>query len=64
VTTENNDQQQLMMNEIGLLNVRINDMMNQLNKTVNMLLEANQKLTAELQQLKAENDIKIDKTKP
>ncbi|MCL2642618.1 MAG: hypothetical protein FWD52_03780 [Candidatus Bathyarchaeota archaeon] len=64
MTTENNDQQQLMMNEIGLLNVRINDMMNQLNKTVNMLLEANQKLTAELQQLKAENDIKIDKTKP
>jgi hypothetical protein len=60
----NNQQQQQMMSEIGLLNMRINDMMNQLNKTVNMLLEANQKLTAELQQLKAEDNVKTEKTKP
>jgi HPt (histidine-containing phosphotransfer) domain-containing protein len=69
VVVECSDQQQrqLMLNEIGLLNVRINDMVSQLNRTVNMLLETNQKLTAELQQLKASKDntnVKAEKTKP
>jgi len=62
--TENNNQQQLMMNEVGLLNVRINDMMSQLNKTVNMLLDVNQKLMVELQQLKGASDVKTEKVNP
>jgi hypothetical protein len=41
-----------ILNEIGLLNVRINDLMNQLNKTIQLLLDENKKLTQELAQHK------------
>jgi regulator of replication initiation timing len=53
-----------LMNEIGLLNMRINDFMNQLNKTVKVLLDENQKLTAEIQQLKGEGNVKAEKKQP
>jgi regulator of replication initiation timing len=53
-----------VMNEVGLLNLRINDFMNQLNKTVKVLLDENQKLTAEVQQLKGEGNVKTAKKQP
>jgi hypothetical protein len=53
-----------LMNEIGLLNMRINDFMNQLNKTVKVLLDENQKLVAEVQQLKGEGNVKAEKKQP
>jgi hypothetical protein len=52
------------MQQIGLLNLRLNDMMNQLNMTVKVLLDENQKLAAEVQQLKGENNTKTEKRKP
>ena len=52
---------QVVMNEIGLLNVRLNDMMNQLNRTVKVLLDENQRLTAELQQAKGTDNAKSEK---
>jgi regulator of replication initiation timing len=57
---ENNQQ---LMNEIGMLNMRLNDMMNQLNRTVKMLLDENQRLATELQQLKEEGNAKAEKKK-
>ncbi|MDR0372563.1 MAG: hypothetical protein LBI79_03240 [Nitrososphaerota archaeon] len=53
-----------IMQQIGLLNLRLNDMMNQLNMTVKVLLDENQKLAAEVQQLKGENNTKTEKRKP
>jgi len=41
-----------IMNEIGVLNIRINDLMSQLNKTVQLLLDENKKLSQELAQHK------------
>jgi len=41
-----------IMNEIGLLNVRLNDLLNQLNKTITLLLDENKKLSQELAQHK------------
>ncbi|MCL2360058.1 MAG: DIP1984 family protein [Candidatus Bathyarchaeota archaeon] len=41
-----------IMNEIGLLNVRLNDLILQLNKTIQVLLEENKKLSQELAQHK------------
>jgi len=41
-----------IMNEIGVLNIRINDLMSQLNKTIQLLLDENKKLTQENAQLK------------
>jgi len=41
-----------IMNEIGVLNIRINDLMSQLNKTVQLLLDENKKLAQENTQLK------------
>jgi len=41
-----------IMNEIGVLNIRINDLMSQLNKTVQLLLEEHKKLSQELAQIK------------
>jgi len=41
-----------IMNEIGVLNIRINDLMSQLNKTVQLLLDENKKLSQENAQLK------------
>ncbi|GEM_PF-6467012 len=55
---ENNSQ---LMNEISLLNVRMNDLINQLSRTVKMLLDENQKLTVEIQQLKGADNIKAEK---
>ena len=59
----NNSQQQMMLNEVNLLNVRVNDLLNQLYRTVRMRFEENQKLVAELQQLKSEQSINKEKTK-
>jgi len=59
MVTENKQQQ--IMNEMNLLNVRINDLFNQLNRTVGLLFEENQKLVAELEQLKSEGGVKIEK---
>lgn len=42
------------MSEIGLLNVCINDVMVQLNKTVRLLLEENQTVAVDFQQLETE----------
>jgi|GEM_PF-4955730 len=44
-----------------MLNLCINDLMNQFNKTVKVLLDENQKLTAEIQQLKGADNIKAEK---
>jgi len=41
-----------ILNEIGLLNLRINDLLNQLNRTVQLLLDENKKLSQENVQLK------------
>lgn len=60
--TENNNP--VVMNEIGMLNMRLNDMMNQLNRTVKVLLDENQKLATELQQLKEEGNTKTEKKTP
>lgn len=53
----------MMLNEVNLLNVRVNDLLNQLYRTVRMRFEENQKLVAELQQLKSEQSINKEKTK-
>jgi regulator of replication initiation timing len=61
VTENNNQHQQMLLNEVNLLNVRINDLLNQLNRTVRLLFEENQKLTVELQQLKEVGSVKTEK---
>lgn len=61
MTENNNQHQQMLLNEVNLLNVRINDLLNQLNRTVRLLFEENQKLTVELQQLKEVGSVKTEK---
>jgi hypothetical protein len=60
---ENNNQQQMLLNEVNLLNVRINDLLNQLTRTVRLLFEENQKFATELHQLKGDNSVKTEKIK-
>ena len=57
---ENNQQQ--LMNEVNLLNVRVNDLLRQLNRTISLLFEENQRLATELQQLKEEGLVKARNT--
>ncbi|MDR0470718.1 MAG: hypothetical protein LBH79_03185 [Nitrososphaerota archaeon] len=53
-----------ILNEIGLLNVRINDLMNQLNRTVQLLLDENKKLNQENIQLKSSSQMPADPAAP
>jgi len=46
--------QQMLLNEVDLLNMRITDLLNQLNQVVRVLFEENQRLTAEFDQIKKE----------
>ena len=60
--TNNNPQQQMLLNEVNLLNMRINDLLNQLSRTVKLLFEENQRLATELEQLKSgESNVKTSK---
>jgi regulator of replication initiation timing len=52
--TENKQQQ--ITNEIGLLNVRINDLMTQLNTTLKTIMDENTTLRKELDDLKAKQE--------
>jgi regulator of replication initiation timing len=52
--TENKQQQ--ITNEIGLLNVRINDLMTQLNTTIKTLMDENATLQKEINDLKAKQE--------
>jgi len=49
---ETNNVNPAVMQEIGMLNLRINDMMTQLNKTLKAFMDENQRLTVENQKLK------------
>ena len=44
----------MLLNEVDLLNMRITDLLNQLNQVVRVLFEENQRLTAEFDQIKKE----------
>jgi len=54
--------QQMLFNKVNLLNVCINDLLSQLNRTVKLLFEENQRFTVELQQFKKEGNVKTRNT--
>ena len=52
----------MLFNKVNLLNVCINDLLSQLNRTVKLLFEENQRFTVELQQFKKEGNVKTRNT--
>jgi len=51
----------VMQQELGKLNVRLVDLLEQINTVINVLFVENQKLAAELEQLKKSNSIRAEK---